>query len=38
MQITETDNLNKNAIDYFQHIIILIKLAVFESQHILENS
>ena len=30
MQTAETDNLNKNAVDYSQHIIILTELAVFE--------
>jgi len=38
MQTAETNNLNKNAVNYSQHIIILIKLAVIESQHILRDS
>ena len=30
MQTAETDSLNKNAVDYPQHTIILAKLAVLE--------
>ena len=28
--ITKTDNLNKNVVNYSQHIIVLTELAVFE--------
>ena len=38
MQTAETDNLNKNAVDYSQHIIILTELAVFEHWHVFRSS
>ncbi len=38
MQAAETDNLNKNTMNYSQHIIILTELAVIESWHVLRDS
>ena len=38
MQTAETDSLNKNTVDYSQHIIVLAELAVVEPWHVLGGS
>ena len=38
MQTAETDNLNKNIVDYSQHTVVLIELAVLEHQCVFESS